>query len=69
MHPSFCEERRPRPESTSMYTARTSSQIVVAYTSAPAVGLVMPFTGTTTVWCKNMIGDWPVYLTSRTKCS
>ena len=24
--------------------------------SAPAVGLLMPFTGTTTVWCRNMSG-------------
>src|SRR5690242_17847304 len=35
--------------STATYTARTSSEIVVAYTSAPAAGFVIPFTGTTTV--------------------
>src|SRR5436305_14639464 len=35
--------------STSMYTAITSSEIVVAYTSAAAVAFVMPLTGTTTV--------------------
>ena len=47
---------------------RQSGSVAVQVIGGPAAGFVMPLTGTTTVWCMNSNGAWPVYFTSSAKC-